>query len=459
MTVTTEHPFYPLPHDTWLEWDKAGESEINSRDLFHALITVASHYDRLPDSKRFLVSHLRRVEKQYASCLTAWKGADSLTVWGVDQPPEIEPAQMTPISDTACFKLALMHAAPVMLTEPCWLKSISQVASCQTELAAGLTHIYLSLQGTGSAEQPFEKLYQSLLLNQSVNLPAIYSRSFSQNAAIPVEAFSLASLQLAFSQFPRTFLPEILGFSLAYCQRMTGMEEQVDAFSVEQGGHYFSNRRNRLLMQVTPLLNCISGYLDLLAGHDEQQMKVWRRIQCGYFLYIDSAEKLSKASQLQRLATSSVQDALKALLSRKAIAAQGHHGRIQLAGKPLDQWFSESPFDADGFLKAVKASRYYNADEPGGSELLKLFSFEGPMFGVMTADETAVLKAWLMDETLGVVPDRQELPDVENRKVCNKRLNASLPLTTRELFYRLVNIEQYPDSLPVAYSSLLELIP
>ncbi|MCD2450340.1 iron-containing redox enzyme family protein [Methylicorpusculum oleiharenae] len=458
MTVTTEHPFYPLPNDTWLERDKAGESDINSRDLFHALITIGSHYDWLPDSKCFLVTQLRRVEKQYESYLMPWKGADNLTEWTAGQAPGIASAQMTPILDTACFKLALMHAAPVMLTEPCWLKSISQVASCQTELAAGLTHIYLSLQGTGSAEQPFEKLYQSLLLNQSVNLSAIYSRSFSQNPEIPVEAFSLASLQLAFSYFPRTFLPEILGFSLAYCQRITGMEEQVAAFSAEQGSYYFSYRRNRLQMQVTPLLNCISGYLDLLTGHDEQQMQVWRRIQCGYYLSIDSAEKLSKVSQLQRLANGSVQDALRVLLSRKANAAQGHHGRIQLGGKPLDHWFAESPFDADGFLNAVKASRYYNSDDPGRSELLKLFSFEGPMFGVMTADETAILKAWLMDKPLDVVPVSQELPAAENRKFSKQTLNVSGSLTNRELFYRLVNIEQYPDSLPIAKQKARQLV-
>ncbi|MBS3953493.1 MAG: iron-containing redox enzyme family protein [Methylomicrobium sp.] len=458
MTVTTEHPFYPLPHEAWLEWGNAGESDIDSRDLFHALITIGSHYDWLPDSKQFLVTQLHRVEKQYASYLLPWMGGDSFTEWTAGQASEIASAQMTPISDRAGYRLALMHAAPVMLTEPCWLKSISQVASCQTELAAGLTNIYLSLQGTGTAEQRFEKLYQSLLLNQSVALPALYSSSFSQNPEIPVEAFSLASLQLAFSLFPRTFLPEILGFSLAYCQRMTGMEIQVAAFSAEQGGHYFSNRRNRLQMQVNPLLNCIVDYLDLLTGHDEQQMRAWRRIQCGYFLYIDSAEKLSKASQLQRLATSSVQDALKALLSRKAIAAQGHHGRIQLGGKPLDQWFAESPFDADGFLNAVKASRYFNVEEPGTSELLKLFSFEGPMFGVMTADETAVLKACLMDEPLGVVPVRQELAGVEKRMVRNQTLNVSRPLTKRELFYRLVNIEQYPDSLPIAKQKARQVV-
>lgn len=458
MTESTEHPFYPLPHDKWLAGDKADESDINSRDLFHALITIGSRYDWLPDSKRFLVKHLRRVEKQYESFLTPFKEADSFADWAAGYFHGTDLAELTPLSNVAGFRLALIQAAPVMLTEPCWLKSISQVATCQSELAAGLTSIYLSLNGLGTAEQPLAKLYQSLLMNQSVTLPALYSLSFVQTPEILDEAFQLASLQLAFSQFPRTFLPEILGFSLSYCQRMTGIEKQVIAYSDTLGKHYFSYRRNRLRMQLSPLLKCISDYLGLLTGQDEIQMQVWRRMQCGYFLSIDSADKLSEAGQFQSLANSSVPDALKALLSRKAKAAQGHHGRIQLGGKPLDQWFAELPFDADGFLNAVKASRYFNAQDPGSSELLKLFSFEGPMFGVMTADETALLKAWLMDEPLGVVPVKQALPRVESRKAGNQTSLVAGSLTHRELFYQLVNIEHYPDSLSIAKQHARQLV-
>ena len=79
-----------------------------------------------------------------------------------------------------------------------------------------------------------------------------------------------ANIQLAFARFPRVLFPELLGFTLAYCQMPTLIE--VCFPDHQLAGHFFKQRKNSTEQQLSPLLRCISDYLDLLTDQQESFM-------------------------------------------------------------------------------------------------------------------------------------------------------------------------------------------
>jgi hypothetical protein len=148
------------------------------------------------------------------------------------------------------------------------------------------------------------------------------------------------------------------------------------------------------------------------------------------------------------------------MLQEKAPYAFGHHSRIQLQGRSLDSWFAESPFDAESFLAALKQSAYIDLERPRTSALFKFFEFNGPMFGVFDEHEKQLFENWLLAEIAG----RQEPAAATPAPVPQSEIFARpLPvpgkydaetryekLSSRELYYYLLNAELYPEVLPVA---------
>ncbi len=148
-----------------------------------------------------------------------------------------------------------------------------------------------------------------------------------------------------------------------------------------------------------------------------------------------------------------------ALLRQKAPYARGHHRAAGIGGKGIDAWFSEDPFDAEGFLDALAQSEFVVPKAPVESRLLTdLTDFGGPMFRVFNEAERTVVLEWL-----------QSLSD-QNRPACTKPAAPTRPLAgrtyaiapvaeqdhghestdTRQLFYQLVNSDLFPDVLPAA---------
>lgn len=419
----------------------------DSRHLFYTLIHISEHTAVLPVAYHYIRQHLIEVNKQYSINFSEQYHPDNISFTLNTPLPDPESAEL---NLNACF---LLQSSPVILTEPCWLQAISQAATSQSQTAVNLMAVYVGLtQG-----ESYKSLYQSLLITAGMAIPALHTWTFVRQEQVSDCIFDFATIQLALAHFPRVFFPEILGFTLAYCQSHTLIEHcfPVQKLKAHTGLiHFLTVRQNLLTARIPSIIEAIKDYLRLFAGRTDS---LWPRMQTGFWLYKQQTERCYQHLKRQLESPLSPQQALAKLLQHKAPSAFGHHGKIQLAGKSLDDWFSQSPFDSENFLTVLKQSSYINKQNPADSPLLKLFDFNGPMFGVLTESEKEILKTWVHSEKAEIqsqdksvaVAMKVKNPLPIDEKKCSSIINYS-KLNTRELYYYLVNADLYPDVLETA---------
>jgi hypothetical protein len=424
----------------------------DSRYLFYALLHASEHYEVLPLAYYFLKQHLHEVSQQYASRISQHYQPETITK--VLTPP----VYLSQVDETNPHN-HLRQCAPVILTEPCWLRAVSQACTSQIPVAVKLMSVYLQL----SQDDSYQRLYRAWLLAMGWEQPAFHSWAFAQQAAISDCSFGFAAIQLALAYFPRVFFPELLGFTLAYCQApaQTGYflatEKQQNH---DIPANFILLRKNLPASQLPVVLEASQDYLRLFAG---QADVLWPRMQTGFWLYQEHNQRCFRHGQQSESGLSPAQ-AMAKLLQQKASAAFGHHGKILLGGKSLDDWFAQANFDSKNFLTALRQSSYVDKQNPADSPLLKLFDFNGPMFGVLNKAEKDIVKNWLCTEgadnliqnppvaietndTARLKIDRIECPSIDYARLDN-----------RELYHYLVNVDLFPDVLAAAKKKVCSIL-
>ncbi len=340
----------------------------------------------------------------------------------------------------------LQQSAVVSLTEPSWLQQMFQMVSSQDPTAMYLMAFYLQLTASDSIH--LKQAYQALLLSKGLKLPQIHSHYFCEQSEIVSEALCFAGLQLALKSFPRVLFAEILGFTLAYCQSES---IPVICFPDLVSAPYFQFRQQRLSQQLPALIKCIESFIQ---HHPRQQDELWQRLQAGFYLYRYQLQTVIENIQFRLRNSISLQHQMLDLLQHKVSAALGHHHRIQLQGRELENWFAEMPDNAAEFLQALKQSEYVDCSHPLDSPLLKLFQFNGPMFGVMNKKELKILKNWLLSDSEAIsATDSDIKPAPKNYQFYQVKVEKTLnfdAMNNRKLFYYLLNADLYPGVLHVA---------
>lgn len=266
-----------------------------------------------------------------------------------------------------------------------------------------------------------------------------------------------AAIRLALSCFPRSRLPEIIGYLMAASQHLVLCSAQEAAV------------RDALTLL---LRNC---------GADSKAVEAMRnRVACGVALNERLLAQVVAAERRRQQQPVDPRLAVLRILSRKAIYASGYHAGILLGGRSLDAWFGDEPFDGAAFLDVLARSQWVDRTCPERSRILKLLEFDGPMYGVFTDSERAALRAWLDSLSAGaaetgdpLVPEQQPSGDHIG---ASRRVSVRAPTvpesastvfprglgmpasgessagewTRRELFHGLLNAEDHPDGLMAA---------
>ncbi len=195
-----------------------------SRDMFYFLINRDKHRDKLlqaqnivsrrlhqtklsswffrfPDLCYFNFSHdafESRISRIYRAQMNAYKplrGRPDLSrqgiIWGIKQ------------------------FAPTILVDGCWLQHIANLDGDWEEISQPLWRIYADEVGNGCTNLNHPNIYRNLLQSLSIQLPDIDSRQFCEDPGILYSAYDLPVYLLAISQYPRLYLPEIIGLNLA----------------------------------------------------------------------------------------------------------------------------------------------------------------------------------------------------------------------------------------------------
>ncbi len=451
------------------------------RHLFYQLNQSEPAHNIMPRAYAFIKHKLKQAEQSYAT--------EIIQDYTVDKPAILQASKIPPLAKQLGTEENLYswieQTTAVLLTQPNWLQNTSPAAASQTVISVQLMSLYLQLTQKGQTGVNLQQSYHALLLATGIKIPNLYSYNFSQQPELLPEVLGFATLQLALSRFPRVLLPEILGFTLAYCQAPSIIEVCFPEHHIP--GLFFQQRQSLLQQQIKPVLQCITTYLDLFP---RQAHVLWLRIQNGFWLYQLQMQRNREQFNDTLTASLSTQQAVIKLLQQKSVAAIGHHQTIQLQGKSLDQWFTGLPENTQEFLHALIQSEYVDKQNLVNSRLLKLFTFKGPMFGVLNKPEQDILLNWLQKELKQTATSINEdlapplsaatknIPGpVFSRENMDyhARLNNDLTqeinisshvkqkanyakLSNRELYYYLVNVDLFPDALPTAKAKLRKLL-
>ncbi len=428
-----------------MQWEN---NDIDTRKLFYQLNQSGNNQDVMHNAYAFIVQRIKALD---FGCSAIELNDDPL---GSLKTPAIPPLSETLQTQDNLYT-CINQTAATQLTQVCWLQNISQACYSQSDIAVQLMSLNLQLAGAGCEGTNIQQLYRALILTSGHEPPVLHSYDYSQQPEVVPEVYDFAVVQLALTRFPRVLLPEILGFTLAYCQTPTLLE--VCFPHQQQALPFFKLHRQLAESQLQPLRSCILNYLGLFP---EQQQPLWQRVQKGFWLYQRQMQICRDGLQKKMATPRTARQAMVQLLLDKAPVAIGHHQKVQLQGKTLDLWFAGLPANGNEFLLALTQSEYVNKKSPQHSRLLVLFDFKGPMFGVLDQSEIDIIKNWLnsgleegspeaIEEQQKIVVSNNNLASV-SRQLQKKYVN----LSNRELYYYLVNADLFPDVLPVAQAKV-----
>lgn len=415
----------------------------DARSLFHTLLQNGEDPALYPLAYYYIERQLSRLGPLGAAALPETPGHAQI-LRALSEVAAL-PAQKATAAE---FKDGLQQIQPIVLTEACWLRNVLQAANNQTPAALDLSRVHAALSAGDCLTRPF----RALSLQAGCETPNLVSIAFAEHSGIDTLFFEFAALQIALAYLPRVFFPELLGFTLAFCLSPSLLE----GFAVEADPglpRYLEDRRRMLAPAIQALTATVSAYL---GDFKERQVVLWQRIATGFALYRQGFERCEQRLRERRAHPKTACAAVADMLAAKAPAAFGHHRKVKLGGRTLDDWFAEQPFNSHDFLAALRASPYVDRENPAASRLLQLFAFDGPMFGVLSAGDLQCLKRWLIEADAGLEenPPRAEaaLAETETLFTANAAPATTFQktLSRRELFHYLVNADLYPDILPAA---------
>ena len=249
---------------------------IESRQLFYQLNQSQQFKNIIPKAYSFIDLWLRKTEQIYHSSIEQSYSKANLTSLKTLEITALPELYLTKEN----LKEIIKQSAPIALTQPNWLQNNSMIVYSQSKIATQLLAIYLQLTKVNNDNVTPLNSYRSLLLSMGLKLPTLHDYSYCQQSDFTQAAFDLTTIQLALVRFPRVLLPEILGFTLAYCQ----MPPLIDICFPNHPflSPFFKQQGQRLKMQLPLLHDCIIDYLGFFP---QQKHILWQRIQKGFWLY------------------------------------------------------------------------------------------------------------------------------------------------------------------------------
>ncbi len=337
----------------------------------------------------------------------------------------------------------LRQRAPLGLLGGCWLDVLSQPATQPSVIVNRLFSQHFIQRGEGNPRRSLHYLRRRQLEGAGIYLPEIGAAQFLAEAGARPLTCLHGSFYLALSRLPASFLPELVGVhyvlhALAVDDLLTGMAPMLPE----------------------PALRAVLGTYLELAGPAER-----RRLAAGLRLVLDAEREhvamLAELAAWQQSQT--LESKMAAIIARHAPFAGRQHGRVRVGRRPLAETFSDPALDIAAFLREFRESPQLRPGADGLCRFVRAFKFGGPMFGIFSEREAAVFKAWAESAQAGHRPEIVISPNKAGDAAAAARaaaIAASAPADVviaeagtpgdRELFYRLINIENFANTLPIA---------
>lgn len=362
------------------------------------------------------------------------------------------PVNAPNVADPAERRSLLLALSPSALLEGAWLARVSQPATGHLSAHGHLFAIYCRTIGLEDDSPPLSLHFRSLLTNSTITLPPIYSPTFFSDRRFPDFALRMPCLHLGLMHKPRTFFPELLGYTLAHCF----LDSAWWATLSDSPETAWISARERFSNAVRPLASAA------LESHLREYGHL-ARIRAGWHLYRHAFESLLLAFSADRNRRPTAADAMADIVRAKRRYAIGYHRRVMLQERSLDQWLAQAEDDPGAMLEALRTSPYVDLRCPAAGRLIRAMQFGGAMFGVFTEEERRSCLNWIENpdaesEAIDAgetarrsISEPRAVPTPQNAQAGPKKHQPSPPaMSRRRLFSALLRAESAGDCPPEA---------
>lgn len=333
----------------------------------------------------------------------------------------------------------LRQRAPLGLLGGCWLDVLSQPATQPSVIVNRLFAQYYTLRGRENPRRSAHQARRRVLEGHDVLLPEIGAADFLAKAgARPLTALH-GAFYLALSRLPANFLPEVVG--VHYVFHALGVDDLLYGTAPP--------------LEEPELRSMLAAYLDL-AGPAERR-RVSTAVRLTLALEREHVDLLAEHAAWHD--GRSLESRVAEVVARHAPMAGTQHQDVRVGGRLLTETFA-GDLDIAAFLAEFRESRHVTG-EP--SRFIEAIRFGGPMYGIFDEREAAVFKAWVESVHAGERPRIEIAADTSGderaaawREAVARSAPADVveaeaaPRDHREFFYRLVNIENFANTLPLA---------
>jgi len=462
-------------------------SRLSFRKSYYYLINIEEHPEVLPLAFDAVTRRLMGVKADWASLAAPAKNAEEA---GARLPALIQRIEEQPGRNFSGWRSAgddlkrrqalhyFIQYMPTAVVDGCWLQCGSRVSTAHSKVGAALTGLYQH-QVRGFVADPgrhFVADYTAAYARLGSPLEDVSSRSFADRADFLESSFALPIFLLSIAQFTRSFFPEIIGINLAW--QFLGLSafgpnlihDICEAYALPPLGrdlmdeNHFDTGRDMARAAAVQLLEGAS-----VATLND----TWKGLLSGVAAGIEAWDEwLAAARKSAPTGGPDPRQEMIDLLWRKAPHARGYHSTKTLGSQKIDEHLNPETFDGPGVLAALANSPWVKPGKADKSALLKrLIGFGGPMLGVFSPVEQQIIQNWIEGlpseeksvegKTAAQTKSKQIKPTIREEQYLEGRLwkpeefrqrSAALygKCSVRELYHRLVNVEFYPDILPIA---------
>jgi hypothetical protein len=332
----------------------------------------------------------------------------------------------------------------------CWLDVLSQPATQPSVIVNRLFAQHFTLRGEANPRRALHYRRRQRLEQDGVFLPDIAAADFLSAADTrPLTALH-GAFYLALSRLPASFLPELVG--VHYAVLTLGVDD--------------------LLLGLDPMIGesdlrpVLDAYLEL-AGPAERA-RLHAGLRTAIDLEYEHVQLLVELAAWHRELP--LESKVAAVIARHAPFAGRHHKGIEVGGRPLAETFTDPELDLAAFLAEFRESGPLRRTPDGLSAFVRAYKFGGPMFGIFSEREAAVFADWVASVQAGERPPIEVVQNTigaERADAWMAAIKASEPadvvvgdpgeISDRNFFYRLVNIENFANTMPLARQRAEEL--
>lgn len=321
-------------------------------------------------------------------------------------------------SDQAEAMWWLKQAAPVKYVDGAWLGHINKISTpfIYRNITKNAWQVMSEELGDGDLAKNHVHVYRELINDIKASLPAADSEDFihPRHELNEVRCWKAAVAQLLISLFPNDFLPEVMGFNMAYESLPLHLLKTVKELrELRLNPYYFElhiSIDNADSGHAAMATSAVTEYIDLVEQTDgsEAAHVAWKRVQAGYIL----AEGLPTTPESPSLKTpveepfpSTEREAVvvKIFAAKSLVAHKLHcNSRLRIGRRSLVDWldpnaFQDTKWQREFLHDLSNCKPWVIKGDSSKSRLIKELSWEGRMFGAFTNREVEVVKAWISE--------------------------------------------------------------